>query len=138
MTICNTKPNLFQKNFFLILYFLSLYFAAPTFYCPYIPTLSIKDNVHNSRLDWAGNDPKLIYSSEKRALLLQEQVSALQSQVSTLQNENDLMRTSGNNLLKEKTVLKEHNLAFADMIANLNGYITQLRTSPPKTKDVNI
>lgn len=54
-----------------------------------------------------------------------------------MQNENDLMRTSGNNLLKEKTALKEHNLAFIDMIANLNGYITQFQTSPPKTKDVN-
>ena len=97
----------------------------------------MEDTVHNSQLNWAGNDPESMHSSEERVLVLEEQVSALQSQVSTLQNENDSMRASGNDLLKEKTALKEHNSALADMIANLNGYITQLRTSSPGTKDAN-
>ena len=39
------------------------------------------------------------------------------------------MRASGNDLLKEKIELKEHNTVQADIIANLNGYITQLRSS---------
>ena len=41
------------------------------------------------------------------------------------------MLASGNDLLKEKIALKEHNSALADMISNLNGYITQLRASAP-------
>ncbi len=69
--------------------------------------------------------------------MLQEQVSTLQSQISTLQNQNSLMHTLGNNLLKEKTVLKKHSLAFTNMIANLNDYIISFRTSSPSTKDVN-
>ena len=41
------------------------------------------------------------------------------------------MLASGNDLLKEKIALKEHNSALADMISKLNGYITQLRASAP-------
>lgn len=41
------------------------------------------------------------------------------------------MRASGNDLLKEKNELKDHNLVLGDMITNLNGYITQLRASAP-------
>ncbi len=41
------------------------------------------------------------------------------------------MRASGNELLKEKIALKEHNTALASMIANLNSYVTQLRASAP-------
>ena len=78
-----------------------------------------------------------MHSSKKRVLILEEQVFALQSQVSTLQNENDLMRASGNDFLKEKTTLKEYNSTFANIIANLNGYITQFQTSFPSTKDAN-
>lgn len=47
------------------------------------------------------------------------------------------MHVFENDLLKEKTILKEHNLAFANMIANLNSYITQLQILSPSTKDVN-
>ncbi len=86
----------------------------------------MEDTVHNSQPIWAGNDSEPMHSSEERVLALEEQVSTLQSQVSTLQNENDSMRASGNDLLKEKTALKEHNTALADMIANLNSYVTQL------------
>lgn len=60
-----------------------------------------------------------MHSSEKIVL-------ALKKQVSTLQNENNSMCASGNNLLKEKTALKEHNTTLADMIANLNSYVTKL------------
>ena len=41
------------------------------------------------------------------------------------------MRASRNDLLKEKIALKEHNTFLAHMITKLNGYITQLRSSPP-------
>lgn len=69
--------------------------------------------------------------------MLEEQVFTLQSQVCSLQNKNDSTRASGNDLLKEKDALKEHNSALADMIANLNSYITQLPSSPPNTNDAN-
>ncbi len=54
-----------------------------------------------------------------------------------MRNENGLMRASGNDLLKKKTVLKEHNSAFDNIIANWNDYITQLWTSFFSTKDAN-
>lgn len=41
------------------------------------------------------------------------------------------MRATGNDLLKEKNALKDHNLVLADIVTNLNGYITQLRVSAP-------
>ena len=72
-----------------------------------------------------------MHSSEEIILALEEQVSTLQKQVSTLQNENNSMRASGNDFLKEKTALKEHNTTLADMIANLNSYVIQLRNSAP-------
>ena len=89
----------------------------------------MEDTVHNSQPTWAGNDPEPMHSSEEIVLALKEQVSTLQSQVSTLQKENNSMRTSGNDLLKEKTALKEQNTTLADIIANLNSYVTQLQNS---------
>ena len=68
---------------------------------------------------------------------LEERVFFLEKQVSTLQSKNKLMRTSGNNLLKEKIELKEHNTVQANMIANLNSYITQLRSSASTNYHVN-
>lgn len=56
---------------------------------------------------------------------------SLEKQVSTLQNENESIHASGNDLLKEKIALKEHNTALADMIANLNSYVTQRQASAP-------
>lgn len=97
----------------------------------------MQDTVHNSQPTWAGNDPEPMHSSEERALVLEEQGSNLQSQISTLQNKNDSMRASGNDLLKEKIALKEHNSALANMIANLDSYITKIRSSPPNTTDAN-
>lgn len=44
---------------------------------------------------------------------------------------------SGNDPRKEKIALKEHNSALAHMIANLNSYITQLRSSPPSDNIAN-
>lgn len=70
-------------------------------------------------------------SSEERVFVLEEQVS-------TLQSENESMRASGNDLLKEKIALKEHNTVLADMISNLNGYITQLRASSSTNNNANI
>lgn len=61
----------------------------------------------------------------------EERLLFLEKQLSTLRNENETMLASGNDLLKEKIALKEHNSALADMISNLNGYITQLRASVP-------
>lgn len=84
----------------------------------------MEDTVYNSQLNWVGNDPKPMHSFKQRVLVFEKEISAFQSEVFTLQNENNLMRTFGNNLTKKKTVLKEHNLAVASMIANLNGYIT--------------
>lgn len=97
----------------------------------------MEDTVHNSQPSWVGNDPEPMHSSEKRVLALEEQVFTLQSQISTLQNKNNLMRASRNNFLKEKTLLKEHNTALADMIANLNSYITQLQISALTTSAFN-
>ena len=68
---------------------------------------------------------------------LEERVLFLKKQVSTLQSENESMRASGNDLLKEKIELKEHNTVQADMIANLNGYITQLRSSASTNHHAN-
>lgn len=82
------------------------------------------DTVQNSQRTWAGKDDELMESTEERVIFLEKKLS-------TLQGENDSMRASGNDLLKEKIALKEHNSALADMIANLNSYITQLRSSPP-------
>ena len=61
----------------------------------------------------------------------EERLFFVEKQVSTLLNENESMRAAGNDLLKEKIALREQNSALADMISNLNGYITQLRASVP-------
>ncbi|MCJ1349785.1 hypothetical protein MMC31_008026 [Peltigera leucophlebia] len=82
------------------------------------------DTVQNSQHTWAGKDAEPMDFMEERRFFLEEKLSALQS-------ENESMRASGNDLLKEKIALKEHNTILADMIAHLNGYITQLRSSPP-------
>ena len=39
------------------------------------------------------------------------------------------MLASGNDLQNEMFALKEHSSVMADIITNLNGYITQLRAS---------
>ena len=44
------------------------------------------------------------------------------------------MCASGNDLLKEKIALKEHNPVLAD---NLNGYITQLQSAPPSDNNAD-
>lgn len=82
------------------------------------------DTVHNSQPTWAGNLTEPMDSPEER-------IPPLEKQVFTLQNENESMRASGDDLLKEKIALKEHNTALADMIANLNSYVTLLRASAP-------
>lgn len=76
------------------------------------------DTVHNSQPTWTGNDTEPMDTPGER-------ISALEKQVFSLQNENESMRASGTDLLKEKTALKEHNTALADIIANLNSYVTQ-------------
>ena len=88
------------------------------------------DTVQNRQHTWAGKDAKPMDSMKKRLLFLEERLS-------TLQSENDLMRASGNDLLEEKIALKQHNTVLADMITNLNGYITQLRSSPPSDNNAN-
>ena len=89
------------------------------------------DTVHNSQPTWAGKDTEPMDSVEERVLFLEKQVS-------TLQSENESMRASGNDLLKEKIALKEHNTVLADMIANLKSYITQLRASASTNNNANI
>ena len=88
------------------------------------------DAVQNSQHTWAGKDAEPMDSMEERLFFLEEKLA-------TLQSENESMRASGNDLLKEKIALKEHNSALADMIANLNGYITQLRSAPPSDNNAN-
>ena len=69
---------------------------------------------------------------------LEERIFFLEKQVSTLSSKNKSMRAFKNNLLKEKIELKEHNTVQVDMIANLNSYITQLRSSTFTNYYVNI
>lgn len=87
------------------------------------------DTVHNSQPTWAGNDTEPMDSPAERIIALVEQVSSLQK-------ENESLRASGNDLQKEKTALKEQNTALADTIANLNGYVTLLRTSAPTATSI--
>lgn len=82
------------------------------------------DTVHNSQPTCAGNDAEPMDYSEERVFFLEKQVS-------TLQKENESMRASGKNLLKE------HNTVLTDMIANLNGYITKLRVAAPTDYHAN-
>ena len=89
------------------------------------------DTVESSQPTWAGNDTERMDSSDER-------VFSLEQQVSTLQRENESMSASRNDLLKEKIELKEHNTVLADMIANLNGYITQLQSSASTNNQTNI
>ena len=86
--------------------------------------------MQNSQHTWAGKDVEPMDSMEERLFFLKEKLSAFQS-------ENESMRASGNDLLKEKIALKEHNTVLADMITNLNDYITQLRSSPPSDNNAN-
>ena len=81
------------------------------------------DTVQNSQATWAGKDAEPMDSMEERLFFLK-------GKLSTLQSENESMRASVNELLKEKVAMKKHNLVLADMITNLNGYITQLRSLP--------
>ncbi len=90
----------------------------------------MNDTVQNSQFTWAGKDAEPMNSMEERLFFLGEKLS-------TPQSENESMRVSGNNLLKEKIALKENNSVLADMIANLNGYVTQLRSSPPSDNNAN-
>ena len=82
------------------------------------------DTVQNNQHTWAGKDAEPMNTMEKRLFFLEDKLS-------TLQSENESLRASGNDLLKEKIALKEH------MIANLNSYITQLRSSPPADNNAN-
>ena len=66
----------------------------------------------------------------------EEGVFVFENQVSTLQSKTKMMRASGNDLLREKIALKEHNTVLTDMIAN--AYITQLRASASTYNQANI
>ena len=103
-TVPNTKPNNIFK------------FPPPS---PPLNPYHYGWTVQNSQHTWAGKDAEPIDSMEERLFFLKEKLSALQS-------ENESMRASGNDLLKEKIALKEHNTVLADMITNLNGYITNV------------
>lgn len=65
-----------------------------------------------------------MHFSEEIIFVLKEQISTLQSQVSTLQNKNNLIGISKNNFLGKKMALKKHNNSLANMISNLNSYVT--------------
>lgn len=91
---------------------------------------TMDDTVQNSQHTWAGKDAEPMDAMEENLFFLEKKLS-------TLQSENKSMRASGNDLLKEKIELKEHNLILADMITNLNSYITQLRSVPPPDNNTN-
>lgn len=136
---CAVPPNLHRdstshqtkslfRNFFFI-FFASALHRNCSYSSPFSPP-TIDGAVHNGQPTWADKpawadeDAELMDSPEERLLFLEKQLS-------TLRNENESMLASRNDLLKEKIALKEHNSALADMISNLNGYITQLRASVP-------
>lgn len=113
-----------QTYFKIFFLYLLLHFTVPTFNYSCNPTPFMKNIVYNSQPIWADNNLKPMHSSEEIVFVLREQVSTLQSQVSILQNENNLICILENNFFKDKLVLKKQNTSLANMITNLNSYIT--------------
>ncbi len=57
---------------------------------------------------------------------MDERLFFLGEKLSAFQNKTESMCGSENDFLKKKIALNEHNAVLADMITNLNSYITQL------------
>lgn len=104
-------PNQINSSFFKkkqIFYFSLLCTSLPLHLIPTPTALfslqpsTMDDTVHNSQPTCAGNDAEPMDYSEERVFFLEKQVS-------TLQKENESMRASGKNLLKE------HNTVLTDM-----------------------
>lgn len=89
----------------------------------------MNDTVQNSQHTWAGMDSRThgFYSMEERLFFLEEKLS-------TLQIEKQTNTQIGKESCKREDCVER---TLADMIANRNSYITQLRSAPPSDTNAN-